>query len=68
MQNIFKVNNKDINGQCRRPGVFVVNFEHILHLVVVLLLLTLSMLLPAGECVIKNMQSYKFSLKAHSKV
>ena len=27
----------------RRPGVFIVNFEHILHPVLVFLLLTLSM-------------------------
>ena len=36
---MFKVNNKDI---------FIVNFGHISHLVVVLLLLTLNMQLPAG--------------------
>ena len=30
-----------------RSGVFIVNFEHILHLVLVFLLLTLSMQLPA---------------------
>ena len=28
--------------QCRRSGVFIVNFEHLLHLVLVFLLLTLS--------------------------
>ena len=32
----------------RRSGVFVVNFEHILHLVLVFLLLNLNRLLPAG--------------------
>ena len=33
----------------RRSGIFIVNFEHISHLVLVFLLLTLNMLLPAGE-------------------
>ena len=32
----------------RRSGVFIVNFEHILHLVLVFLLLNLNMQLPAG--------------------
>ena len=36
---MFKVNNK---CQWRRSGVFIVNYEHISRLVVVLLLLTLS--------------------------
>ena len=36
---MFKVNNKDAK---RRSGVFIVNFEHISHLVLVFLLLTLS--------------------------
>ena len=31
-----------------RSGVFTVNFEHILHLALVFLLLTLSMQMPAG--------------------
>ena len=31
----------------RRSGVFIVNFEHISHLVLVFLLLTLNMQLPA---------------------
>ena len=29
--------------ECRRSGVFIVNFEHISHLVLVFLLLTLKM-------------------------
>ena len=53
-----KVNNKNSRARCemclkltiktlerrhwRRSGVFIVNFEHILHLVLVFLLLTLS--------------------------
>ena len=55
---MFKLNNKNTRTRCeicsklttktperrnwRRPGVFVVNFEHISHLVLVFLLLTLS--------------------------
>ena len=38
---MFKVNNKEII-------VFIINFEHISHFVLVLLLLTLNMQLPAG--------------------
>ena len=38
---MLKVNNED-------TGVFLVNFEHISHLVLVFLLLTLHMQLPAG--------------------
>ena len=38
---MFKVNNKD-------TGLLIVNFEHISHLVLVFLLLTLNMQLPAG--------------------
>ena len=32
-----------------RSGVFIVNFEHISHLALVFLLLTLNMQLPAGK-------------------
>ena len=40
---MFKVNNKDTERRhWRRSGVFIVNFEHILHLVLVFVLLTLS--------------------------
>ena len=42
MLNTFKINNKDTNSS----GVFIVNFEHIPHLVLVFLLLTLSRLMP----------------------
>ena len=38
---MFKVNNKDKHW--RRSANFIVNFEHILHLVLVFLLLTLNM-------------------------
>ena len=37
---MFKVNNKDTS---RRSGVFIVNFEHVSHLFLVFLLLTLNM-------------------------
>ena len=42
---MFKVN---IKVDWHRSGVFIVNVEHILHLVLVFLLLTLNMQLPAG--------------------
>ena len=32
----------------RRSGIFIINFEHISHLVLVFLLLTANMQLPAG--------------------
>ena len=38
---MFKVNNKDISDFID-VSLFIVNFEHILHLVLVFLLLTLS--------------------------
>ena len=41
---MFKVNNKGTRMMpWHRSGVFIVNFEHISHLVVVFLLLTLNM-------------------------
>ena len=47
---MFKVNNKDTRTtpKWRRSGVFIVNFQHISHLVLVLLLLTLSRQIPTG--------------------
>ena len=40
---MFKVNNKDTRRrQWRRSGVFIVNFEHISHPILVFPLLTLS--------------------------
>ena len=39
----------DPAGHCRRSGVFIVNFEHISHLVLLFLLLTLSRQMPAGD-------------------
>ena len=35
-------------GHWRRSGIFIVNFEHISHLVLLFLLLTLSRQMPAG--------------------
>ena len=62
---LLKVNNRNTRTRCeicskltartlerrywRRSGVFVVNFEHISHLVLVFLLLTLNMQLPTGN-------------------
>ena len=44
---MLRVNNKDTRmtplASWRRSGVFVVNFEHILHLVLIFLFLALSM-------------------------
>ena len=34
---------------CRRSHVFIINFEHISHLTLVFLLLTLSRYLPTGK-------------------
>ena len=52
---MFKVNNK---RHWRRSGFFIVNFEHISHLVLVFLLLTLSRSMPAG------IKDYSFSMFA----
>ena len=47
----------------RRSGIFIVNFEHISHLVLVFLLLALNMQLPAGNTVaIVNWVAEKFQL------
>ena len=35
-------------GEWRRSGIFIVNFEHISHLVLLFLLLTLTRQMPAG--------------------
>ena len=39
---MFKINNKGHQNEWRRSGVFIVNFEHILHHFLVFLLLILS--------------------------
>ena len=52
---LFKDNNRNTRTRCEIysklicSGVFIVNFEHISHLVLVLLLLTLSKYLQAGK-------------------
>ena len=46
---MFKVKIKTPEGRhWRRSGVFIVNFEHVSHLVLVFLLLTLNRLMPTG--------------------
>ena len=55
---MFKSHNKDTRttpDARRRSGVFIVNFEHISHLVLVFLLLTLNMEMPMG------MQNHAFT-------
>ena len=39
---MFKVNNRNTRTRCEISGVFIVNCEHISHLVLVFLLLALS--------------------------
>ena len=51
---MFKVN----IGHWRRSDVFIVNFEHISHLVLVFLLLTLNMQTPAGSGVLISLREY----------
>ena len=62
---MFKVNNRNSRTRCEicskltiktperrqwcRSGIFIVNFEHISHLVLVFLLLTLSRQMRAGK-------------------
>ena len=46
---MFKINNKDTRKRpWRRSGIFIVNFEHISHLALVFLLLTLSREMSTG--------------------
>ena len=54
---MFKVNNKDT-----RTGVFIVNFEHISHLVLVFLLLTLLTFL------INHNEEYRVELEIEKKM
>ena len=53
---LLKVNNIKTRTRCeirqwRRSGIFIVYFEHISHLVLVFLLLSLNMYLPAGHII-----------------
>ena len=45
---MFKVDNEDTRTTPMASGVFIVNFEHISYLVLLLLLLTLSRKIPVG--------------------
>ena len=45
--------------RCHRSGVFIVNFEHISHFVLVFLLLTLNMYLLTGNSLIQLQNHYK---------
>ena len=48
---LLKVNNRNTRTRCEIcSGVFIVNFEHISHLVLVFLLLALNMQMPTGKC------------------
>ena len=47
---MFKVNN-------RNTSIFIVNFEHVSHLVLLFLLLTLKIKLPAGHDVKSNVET-----------
>ena len=74
---MFKLNNRSTIARCkicskltiktperrhwRRSGFFNVNFEHISHIVLVFLLLTLTMLMPAGFGLITS----EFSFPTH---
>ena len=57
----WQVNNKDTRTKPERRywlqfDLFIANFEHISHLVLVFLFLTLSMQIPAGQTLFSNMQ------------
>ena len=45
---------KAINNDIRTTGVFIANFKHIAYLVLVFLLLTLNLYLPAGLLAIQE--------------
>ena len=58
---MVKVNNRNTRTMCeicsktrRRSGVFIVNFEHISHIVVVFLMLTLSRYMSAGYLLVTS--------------
>ena len=77
---MFKVTNRNTRTRCEiyskltikiperrhwcRSGIFVVNFEHISHLVLVYLLLTFNMYLPAGEACSPSLELYWMGVKA----
>ena len=61
---MFKVNNE---GTRTTPlsKVFIANFEHISHFVLVFLLLTLSRYMPAGVQVVKLCSEHVLQLRGH---
>ena len=62
---LFKVNNRNTRTRCRhwrRSGVFIVNFEHISHLVLVFLLLTLNKQMPAEVSFVQRTFTWYFLL------
>ena len=61
---MFKVNNK-VTRTTPLALTFIVNFEHISHLVLVFLLLTLNMQLPAGK---KSLWMYSSEVAAVIKI
>ena len=78
---MFKANNRNTRTKCeicskltikiaerhqwRRSGIFIVNFELILHLALVFVLLTLSRKIPAGnDRLHASKVSWKFSISA----
>ena len=78
---LFKVNSRNTTARCEicskltiktrerwqwhRSGVLIVNFEHISHLVLVLLLLTLNKYLPAGLEIVKYYLHYQEKYGVH---
>ena len=80
---MFKVNIRNTRARCeicskltiktperchwRRSGVFIVNLEHISHLVLVFLLITLSRQMPAGVLINLNFRTFfHLPIKCHS--
>ena len=59
MWNMFKGNNKD-SGMTPRSGVFIVNFEHISHLVLMFMLLNLNIGLSLFR-ILQNVNSGVFA-------
>ena len=77
---MLKVNNRNTRAQCKiyskltiktperrhcRSGIFVVNFEHISHLILVFLLITLNMKLPAKFFDIGGRLRWSFQKELH---
>ena len=67
---MFKVNKRNAKTRCEICseliiGVFIVNFEHTSHLVLVFLLLTLNRQIPTGNVTRGNFVHYTISRKDH---